>query len=138
VTEQPVVRRLSAPVAVASLDAVGDLLAEWWEAVGDIPPRIRFGFETAVIEIAGNIVEHSAPEGERGEFTVELRASPDRLRATFGDDGRPTSFDPDAVRMAPINEEAGRGLALAIAGVDHVDYRRDGARNVWELESERP
>lgn len=137
-TETDIERRLSAPVVAASLDAIHDLLEEWWSEVGEVPPRVRFGFDTAVIEIAGNIVEHSGAARPDGEFTLELSATPVRLRATFGDDGRPTSFDPDAVRMASIDEETGRGLALAIAGVDQVAYRRDGARNVWELESERP
>lgn len=130
-------RRLEAAVAPSSLDAIFDLLSAWWPEVGEVEPTARFGFETAVIEIAGNIVEHSRGEGDQRRFTLELLARADALTATFRDDGDPPLLDLASVRMADADEESGRGLALAGAGVDELHFHRDGDRNVWTLETRR-
>jgi serine/threonine-protein kinase RsbW len=130
---------LEAEVAVSSLDAVQDLLAGWWDEVGGSSARERFAFELAVVEIAGNIIEHSERlDGAAGRrFTLELVADADRLRATFEDDGRPAVLDLSAVVMADDEAESGRGLALSTASLDRLDYRFEHGRNVWELESRR-
>ncbi len=136
-TEPAARRSLDAAVVPASLDAIFDLLAGWWDEVGEVTPMTRFGFETAVIEIAGNIVEHSRGESDERRFTLDLFADAQRLVATFRDDGDPPLLDLASVRMADADEESGRGLALANAGVDDVDFRREGDRNVWTLETRR-
>lgn len=136
-TESEARRSLDAAVVPASLDAIFDLLAEWWEEVGEVAPMTRFGFETAVIEIAGNIVEHSRGESDERRFTLDLFADAQTLSATFRDDGDPPLLDLAKVRMADADEESGRGLALANAGVDDVGLRREGDRNVWTLETRR-
>ena len=128
-------RSLDAAVAPASLDAIFDLLAAWWDEVGEVAPVTRFGFETAVIEIAGNIVEHSRGNSDHRRFTLDLVADAQTLTATFRDDGDPPLLDLASVRMADATEESGRGLALANAGVDDVEFRREGDRNVWTLET---
>lgn len=130
-------RSLEAAVAPSSLEAVFDLLAEWWAEVGEVPAATRFGFETAVIEIAGNVVEHSRGDADERRFTLELFADAEVLRATFRDDGDPPLLDLDVVRMAGEDEVSGRGLALARASVDEVALDRDRDRNVWTLESRR-
>ncbi len=137
VTDSTAHRSLEAAVAPASLEAVFAVLAEWWPEVGDLPAATRFGFETAVIEIAGNIVEHSRGAAAERRFTLELFADAEMLRATFRDDGDPPLLDLDAVRMADENQVSGRGLALARASVDDVAFDRDADRNVWTLESRR-
>ncbi|MDT0117590.1 ATP-binding protein [Microbacterium sp. PRF11] len=136
-TEPAARRSLETAVAPESLDAVFDLLAQWWPEVGEVPAVTRLGFETAVIEIAGNIVEHSRGDAAARRFTLELFADAEVLAATFRDDGDPPLLDLDAVRMADEDEVSGRGLALASATVDDVALRRDGDRNVWTLESKR-
>jgi serine/threonine-protein kinase RsbW len=87
--------------------------------------------ETAVIEIAGNVVEHGRPEG-RVVFRLRLEVLDDLLRVRLVDDGSvavpwpPGGADPLA--------ESGRGLARADAVVDRLDYERAGAQNQWVLE----
>jgi len=137
VAESTAHRSLDAAVASASLEAVFELLAAWWSEVGEVPAATRLGFETAVIEIAGNVVEHSRGDADERRFTLELFADSRVIRATFRDDGDPPLLDLDAVRMAGEEEVSGRGLALARASVDDVALDRDGDRNVWTLESRR-
>lgn len=136
-TEIPVRRSLDASVEIASVDAVLDTLASWWAEVGDVAPRVRHGFETAVVEIAGNIVEHATGDATARRFRVELSADSRSLTATLVDDGEPLAIDPMTTTMAEVDDENGRGLALARAGVDRLDYSHDRGRNVWRLESGR-
>lgn len=132
-------RSLVAEVSLESVEAVYDLLSAWWEETGDVEPRTRFAFETAVVEIAGNIVEHSvAARGAEGRrFTLDLYATRETLTATFQDDAQPAELDLSAVTMADADSENGRGLALALASVDSLDYRYENGRNVWNLECRR-
>lgn len=132
-------RSLLADVSLESVEAVHDLLLEWFEEVGDVDPRVRFAFETAVVEIAGNIVEHTvAARGAEGRhFTVELVADEAALTATFQDDAQPAELDLSAVTMAEEGAEDGRGLALALASVDRLEYRHEGGRNIWSIECRR-
>jgi serine/threonine-protein kinase RsbW len=137
--ETPVERFLDADVSVESVEAVHDLLASWWPDLGDLDTRVRFAFETAVVEIAGNIVEHTrtleAATGRR--FTLVLSANADLLTATFEDNGLPAGVDLSAVTMADVDDEGGRGLALTLASIDVLDYRYRGGRNIWRLECRR-
>jgi serine/threonine-protein kinase RsbW len=130
---------LDADVSLRSLEAVHDLLATWVEGVDGLSPQRRFGFETAVIEVAGNIIEHSRdPEGTSGRrFSLELDADGESISARFEDNGIPAAVDLSAVTMAGPEEESGRGLALAQAGVDRLDYHYENGRNVWRVECRR-
>lgn len=137
--ESPIRRSLDADVSMESLEAVHDLLASWWPDIDGLDTRVRFAFETAVAEIAGNIIEHShglaGAEGRR--FTLELTADDALLQAVFQDNGIPAGVDLSTVTMADVDEEGGRGLALTLASIDVLDYRYEGGRNIWRLECRR-
>ncbi len=137
--EDEVRRSLVADVSVASIDAVQDLLESWWAVAGPVEPRTRFAFETAVVEIAGNIVEHTvAAQGADGRrFSLDLVAGPSTLTAVFQDDAQPAELDLSGVTMADGGSENGRGLALALASVDRLEYRHEGGRNIWSIECRR-
>lgn len=125
-----------------SLDRVHELLAELWTD-DDLPAADRVQFETAVAEVAANIVEHAA---EGRDVTLVLRVSrwPDRVEARFEDDGAaadvdlaaatmPAAGDPDDLDAVLALAEDGRGLALARAAVDELVYEREGSTNRWLL-----
>jgi serine/threonine-protein kinase RsbW len=129
-------RSLVAPAEPASLELVHDLLEALWLDVGDVGLEDRLRFETAVTEIAGNIVLH-APDGRPLDFTLHVSASPDRVEARFQDAGRRADVDLSAARLPDDLAESGRGLALALAAVDDLQYRRDGAVNCWRVVRKR-
>jgi serine/threonine-protein kinase RsbW len=121
----------------ACLDLVQDALAELWKAaaeqpgtdVGDID---RMLFETALIEILGNIVEHGrTPAGGAVEVDVELEVHADRVVAVLRDDGVEPPVDLAGASL-PEDElaEDGRGFALAGA-VAEVTHSREAGGNVW-------
>ncbi|MGY1716541.1 ATP-binding protein [Geodermatophilus sp. SYSU D01106] len=119
---------LRAPARPESIGPVHDLLAALWAGEDGIGDATRVRFETAVAEIAANIVEHAAASGAR-ELELRLRGLPDRVEAVFEDDGGPVAPQPGG--WPPDDAERGRGLELARAAVDALSYERAGDRNRW-------
>jgi serine/threonine-protein kinase RsbW len=123
--------RLSAAVVPESLERVHAGLEELWRQADDVGLEDRIRFETAVAEVAGNIVQHSGAVS--GHFEVELRADADRLEARFRDEGERVEVDLSAAHLPADLAESGRGLALTLAAVDELEYRREGRTNHWRV-----
>jgi serine/threonine-protein kinase RsbW len=117
------------------LDEVHAALAQLWAAAPDAPELDRLRFETAVIEIATNVVRHTTPGGDDGPVhaVAVLRVAPPLLEAEITDDG--TLVDVD-LNPAPVDDLAvsGRGIALVQRAVDTLSYSRRSGRNTWRLE----
>ena len=90
-------------------------------------------FETAIVEIHGNVVEHGRPPG-KVVYVFALEVQADRIVGLLADTG---SAVPDLSGLdgGPPDElaESGRGLWLAKATLDELDYVRIGDRNTWRL-----
>lgn len=116
----------------ASLDLLHDLL----EQVGTDHPELDASdlvlFETAVLEVAGNVVEHGRPVGEV-RWNFSLRVLPDRLEGRLSDGGEEYPGDAWGTTMPDPMAENGRGLALASAALDSLGYARDGEVNHWTM-----
>jgi len=132
---------LSGPATPEMLDLVHAVLERLWADHDDVSQGDRARFETAVIEILGNIVEHAYrldpsddPDDESARrFDVSLVATDEELVASFGDNGMPVALDLSNVTMPDEDAESGRGLALAAAAVDDLSYERVQGRNHWRL-----
>ncbi len=115
-----------------SLNLLHDLL----EAVGREHPDLTDGdlmlFETAVIEVAGNVVEHGRPPGAV-RWRFRLLVLPDRLEATLSDGGAEYPGGTWGIEMPDVMEEDGRGLALASAVLDSLAYERADDANHWTM-----
>lgn len=112
------------------LESVHELLERTWAAHPDVTPADRMCVETAVVEVAANIVEHAGG----AELGLEVEVCADRVQALFCDGG--AAFDGDlGTAGLPDDEfsERGRGLALINALVDEVGYERAGDTNRWRL-----
>lgn len=122
-----------------SLDEVQDRFGAWWDGLGIDDARLRFALETALAEVAANIVEHTArSDQETGRrYTVRLEATDQSLSAELTDNGLPVDIDLSAVTMADVEQESGRGLALAIAALDRLEHRHELGHNVWTLVCDR-
>ena len=113
------------------LDAVHSLLAQ---AAGEHPsldPMDVMLFETAIIEIANNVVEYGRPEGEvRWKFTIRVRE--DEIEAELDDTGQ--RFTPAQGKDMPGEDaEGGRGLPLAEALLDKIEFKRMDDTNHWHM-----
>jgi serine/threonine-protein kinase RsbW len=130
--EQPVGRSLTVPAEPRALDRVHDAVAELWTEVPGVGPADRMAFETALVEVAGNVVRHAC-DGPGLDLTVDLAVRADRLEAHLRDRGRRSEARLEDVALPGELEESGRGLALAAALVDELAYRREGPVNHWTV-----
>ncbi len=130
--------QLTVPARPASLDEIHDTVQSLWAEHAGFPAADRIRFETAVIEVAGNIVTHAA-EGLSSEVAIELTltVTPDSVTACFRDDGGAAELDLASAQMPDTTAEFGRGLALTRALADDLTYERVGATNIWTLTCRR-
>ena len=132
-------RVLDSCVEPECLDRIHQLLAELWIAEGGIAEIDRMLFETAVIEVAGNVVRHRrSPNGFRCWVTLGVYDT--ALEAVFRDTADaldPAAVEPVLERAAEVwpdeTAEHGRGLALARSMVDELSYQRFDGVNQWRV-----
>lgn len=123
---------LDALAVPASINELHALLAQAGEENPGVTPADLMMFETAVIEIAANVVKHGRPEGEV-TYQFRLMVREDRLEACLSDSGvEPCDLPADAGLPDDMSEQ-GRGLALAEAALDQLVYQRHEDRNVWRM-----
>ncbi|AEF40884.1 ATP-binding protein [Hoyosella subflava] len=123
---------LTATAHPEAIDAVHELLAQLWEGTLSADDIHRMRFETAVAEVAGNIVTHGRESGTR-TFTLTVGITDGLLEARFKDDGTPQHLDLTSVSLPEDLAESGRGLAIASALLDELHYRRAPGENTWYL-----
>lgn len=113
------------------LDAVHALLAQAAGEHQELDPMDVMLFETAIIEIANNVVEYGRPEGQvRWKFTI--RVHDDEIEAELDDTGQ--SFTPAHGKAMPGEEaEGGRGLPIAEALLDRIEFTRMEDTNHWRM-----
>lgn len=117
------------------LNDLHDLLERAAAEDQTVDPTDLMLFETAVIEIASNVVRHGEPVGGvRWQFDLEITAAD--LEATLHDDGK--AFEGQVDRGMPDElDESGRGLAMASSMLDELDYSREDESNVWRMVKHR-
>jgi serine/threonine-protein kinase RsbW len=114
------------------LGVVHGLLASVWSDAPSVGARDRMSFETALLELAGNVLAH-ADGGTGLTCTVKIEVGPDILVALLEDDGRPGRVDLADRVMPDALAESGRGIPLIHALVDDLDYERDRGVNRWRI-----
>lgn len=126
-----VIYRLDGFAVPDELDRVHELL----ELAGSEHPEVGSTdlmlFETAVIEIANNVVEHGRPIGEV-RWRLVLTIDGHELSADLYDSADEVDVDLDAA-MPDAETEGGRGLPLAGALLDHLSVERSNGVNHWRL-----
>lgn len=116
------------------IDRLHELLEQAAAQHPHVPASDVMLFETAVIEIANNVVEHGRPEGEVA-WHFRLVVEPTSLRAELSYSGQEyTGWVPGVDHEMPdALDESGRGLPLASAVLDELGYRREPDANVWTM-----
>lgn len=117
-----------------TVDTVHELLDEMWPTVPDLHPRDRMALDTAIIELAANVIQH-ANRGRPITATLTVIAFAGRIEATLSDSGEIGEVDIEGRSMPQADElaESGRGIALMKALVDTVEHRRVDGFNHWTL-----
>lgn len=115
-----------------SLNLVQDLIERVREDWPTLDPTDLSMFETAIVEIHGNMVEHGRPPG-KVVYAFRLEVHDDRLVGILADTG---AEPPDLSELGNLPDEldlGGRGLWLAKATLDELEFMRSGDRNTWRL-----
>ena len=118
-----------------SLDLLHDLLEKVRQEHPEVDGTDLMLFETAIIEIHGNVVQHGRPPGGL-TYAFALSVGPDRLSGTLSAAGDPV---PDGVPVVAPEDplaEVGRGVWLADTILDTLDYSRENGVNVWRMTKE--
>ncbi len=116
----------------SSLNLLHDLLDQVRSDHPNIAETDLSMFETAIVEIHGNVVEHGRPPGSV-IFAFELSVEPDRIVGILADTGEAAPELSGVGELPPVTAESGRGLWLARATLDELHYARMGGRNTWKL-----
>ena len=113
------------------LDALHTLLAQAATEHPGLDPMDVMLFETAIMEIANNVIKHGQPQGEvRWRFTIRVREHD--IEAELDDTGQ--AFTPVQNKAMPGEDaESGRGLAIAEALLDQIEFERMGDVNHWRM-----
>lgn len=115
------------------VDEVHDSVDDFWLLNVDLGGRERMRFETALLELAANVIEHT--EGaERVLCELTLRRTSTALEAMLSDSGNEVQVPfrkamPDPAELA----ESGRGIALIELLMDDFAYERGAEGNRWHL-----
>jgi serine/threonine-protein kinase RsbW len=115
------------------VDEVHESVDDLWQLNSDLGERERIRFETALVELAGNVIEH-AGDGERLLCALTLRRTATTLEAVLSDTGAEVRIPFRAVMPDPEElAESGRGIAMIEMLMDDFAYERDDAGNRWRL-----
>jgi serine/threonine-protein kinase RsbW len=114
------------------LNAVHDFLADVLEAAPDIDALDRMAFETALVELAGNVIQH-ADGGGGTTCVLTVSVEDGHLRAELTDSAESGGVRLVGRTMPDALDESGRGIPFIQALVDTLEYRREGEHNVWTI-----
>lgn len=116
----------------SDVNSVHALLEQVWRDEPQVKARDRLCFETALIELASNVISH----GDAGcgvRFRLAVRVTRARIEADLSDDADDPGLDADAPTMPDAAAESGRGLAMIGALVDELTHSRTADGNTWHL-----
>ena len=115
----------------ATLDVLAEVHA-LFERLGDaVPPQDAMLFETAVVEVIGNLIKHGRPPGEV-PFDLRLEVSEQAMVGLIDDWS--SAGTPYLNSEIPAAEDvSGRGLPLVWALVDDFSVEDAGDHHVWRL-----
>lgn len=113
------------------VDAVHALLETVWADAPDVVMKDRFCFETALIELAANVIRHG-DDGTGVTCRVDIGVFADRIDAVLLDSGHAVTVVLEGRSMPDDMAESGRGLPLIQALVD-VEYVHEGDHNEWRI-----
>lgn len=116
----------------ADVDTVHELLNTVWADCPTVSMTDRMSFETALIELAANVIQHADSKNEVS-CTLTVEASTGELVATMSDSGEPVTTQLVGRAMPDELSENGRGIALIQALVDDLSYDRMDGKNRWRL-----
>lgn len=123
-------RELSIPQD--DVNMVHAFLQDIWEENPYVAIRDRHSVETAIIELAANVILYAVSASEiTCEIVVEIDT--ERIEATISDNGDLADLVIDEHIMPDEFSESGRGIPLIRALVDELEYDNSNGKNTWRI-----
>ena len=145
-TERPLLERDAEyqPAVPSTLEAIHFELDQFCDLVNTAPvssvtDRWKLEFVTACSEICANVIKHAFAESpQEGTMVLHLMLYRNRVEVEITDDGAVFHEEPDTgdAALGPEADlpESGRGLQVARALLDTLQYRRSHeSENHWLL-----
>lgn len=114
------------------VNLVHELLDTVWASAPEVPIEERFRFETALIELASNVIKHST-SSTGVACVLSVSTASGHLEAVLSDTGDPGHVELVGRVMPDDLSESGRGIPLIQALVDELEYSHDGSHNQWRI-----
>ena len=114
------------------VDGVQDFVERVWADSPHVGDMDRMAFETALIELASNVIQHA---GDVDGVTCVLTLSTENgaITATLSDTAEKGQVSLVVGAMPDAFAESGRGLPMVEALVDSLSFERVDDRNVWTI-----
>ena len=128
---ESVQRELTITAPPDDVDTVHDLLESIWVDAPTVVMKDRFCFETALIELAANVIQH-ADDGGGVTCRLEITVFADHVDAVLRDSGEAVSVALEGREMPDDLAESGRGIPLIQALVD-FEYLYENDCNEWRI-----
>lgn len=117
------------------LDTVHDYVQQVLAAAPDLDTMDKLKFETAIVELAANAIQHSNGGTVAGSLTITVDG--ERIRGSMSDTSAASHVALEPRDMPEELAESGRGIAFIQRLVDVLHYERRGEENVWTIEKLR-
>jgi serine/threonine-protein kinase RsbW len=118
------------------VDNVHRFLETVWASDPGVESTDRMAFETAIIELASNVIQH-ADGGGGITWYLTVSCTPDTLTAVLYDGGVSAEVALDDRTLPDPLSESGRGLTFVQMLVDTLEYRRSERGNEWSISKRR-
>jgi serine/threonine-protein kinase RsbW len=127
----------SGPAGPACLEQVHQLIRDLWDQEPEVAETDRYSFATALVELVSNVIQHGRTEnGAAPDLVLRMNVDRERIQALLLDNG--LAFDVEVNAGLPDDGAgSGRGLALARAASDQLEYTRTEQLNGWFLSRRR-
>jgi serine/threonine-protein kinase RsbW len=119
-----------------NVDDVHDMLTSFWASEPTVTDADRMAFETAIIELAANVIQH-ADAGAGVTWRLTVSCSSEVLVAKLVDNGVRADLVDGAHALPDALAESGRGLAFVEMLVDDIDRTSSPAGNELSISKRR-
>lgn len=118
------------------INTVHNFIENVWESNPEVDAMDRLRFETALIELAANVIQHG---GKGGQLVAKLTITVDDdvVRGQITDQSEPGAVELGLREMPDEYAESGRGIAFIQRLVDVLHYERRDDENLWMIEKRR-
>jgi serine/threonine-protein kinase RsbW len=118
---------------VKEIERLNRLVRQFGE-LHDVPSRTLYAVNLALDELVTNVVLYGFEDPAGREVLINIATAGSELTASVADDGK--EFNPLTVKTPDLNaglaerDLGGLGIHLVRSLMDHVNYQREGAKNV--------